>query len=197
MTREIEVDQLLALSRKELYQKLASESVEPEAIISLEAAFRGRFATLAEVLQEFSHYVSETLVAAFWESKSRLRKKPECLAQAILASFLKGRLPGDWRISLEQMAGVGRIDVFASLGEIRYVIEVKVLKNKSSSSATTRAVRQLVQYLKAHSVEEGFLIIFSTSDAERSQVKTIHKVDDKVIHLIIVDIRYVIPSSAK
>lgn len=188
------VDDLIRLSRRELYERLASRSVEPDVTLALDAALRGRFTTFTEVITEFSRYASQTLTVAFWVRRDTMRRRPELMAQTILAAYLKGRLPGSWRILLEEASGMGRIDIGVSAGDLSYVLEVKVLRQNSAASTIDKAVQQLGRYLTTHSVNEGFLVLFDASTSRRWNTQETYNVSGKLVRTAVVDIRNLAPS---
>jgi len=119
-----------------------------------------RHLDMESLLQNFSQYISQIGVKAFYEKGKPYEKTGQFLLTAWLFQLVTG---SEGSLQYEVNTGLGRMDILISYKGIKYIIETKVNHLDDISIIRTDGVRQLARkYLATEMVAEGFLVIFDT-----------------------------------
>ncbi len=151
--------------------------------------------SLAKLLPLFRAAIEARAVDIFWNSRTKmqLQKKPEKIGQGLLAIFLQGVLTtGKGYVIRELGSGIGYVDIAVAFSTVLHLIELKIL----TSTSTFTGAYQLDNYMKTEGRNIGWLVIF---DARPPALKlpisnSITSACGK-IHVIIIDINPIVPSS--
>jgi RecB family endonuclease NucS len=114
-------------------------------------------------MAEFKRITEARGIDAFWESRkeNRLRKKPEAIAQALLALFASGVVDQAGLVIREFASGVGFVDVGLSFRGVLHLIELKILKG------TLTGVSQLARYMVTESRRTAWLVLIDVRRANK------------------------------
>jgi hypothetical protein len=158
--------QLAATLRRKFQKKKNDISFKgfEQRIASARTRLGSRRRSIALLLSEFKRAVEARAVDAFWESrkKHRLRRKPEKIAQALLAIFAKGVVGRDGLVLREIHSGIGFVDVGVSFGGVLHLVELKILNGRLTGT------NQLATYMLTEGRDRGWLVLI---DVRRSTTR--------------------------
>jgi hypothetical protein len=147
--------------------------------------------TIGGLLTGYKGAVQARAVDAFWRSRreGRLRRRPETIAQSLLAVFVKGVL-GDRGIVLRELAsGVGFVDVGVLFGQTMHLVEIKVLTGRLTGDL------QLATYMGTEGRSRGWLVLMDARRQDRRPaLPSTIDVDEGLITVVRVDLNPVAPS---
>lgn len=113
---------------------------------------------IERILMEFSRYIAQIGVRAFYQGDKPYEKTGQFLLTAWLFPFSK---EGDLRYEVH--SGLGRMDILLNYKRRRYIIETKVNRNDDITIILEDGINQMTgQYMPSESVDEGYLVIFDT-----------------------------------
>lgn len=147
------------------------------------------------VLNSFKHAVEARAVETIWESRNagKLRRRPEKLAQGLLAVFLMRVLSdGGGQLLRELGSGVGFIDFAVLFGSVPHLIEMKILRGTFSGLA------QLQTYMRTERRSEGWLVVFETrAHDRRTDLPDAIRTTNGVVRVVVIDVNPLAPSKHK
>jgi hypothetical protein len=151
--------------------------------------------SIRAVLESFKHAVEARAVDTIWKSRqaAKLRRRPEKVAQGLLALFVMGVLSDRGGQLLREFAsGVGFIDFEVLFGRTRHLIEMKVLRSAFSG------VAQLQTYMKTEKRSEGWLVVVETrAHNKRTDVPSTIRTTAGIVRVVVVDVNPLAPSKQK
>ena len=96
----------------------------------------------------------------------------------VFLAFLKPILNGQGHDFKEvETSEEKRLDIVVTYLEYKYILELKLWRGEK---AHKKGLNQLTNYLKAHSVNKGYLVIFDSRKIPTWEVKTIHHQDKEI-----------------
>lgn len=150
--------------------------------------------TITGIITEFCRAIAARAVDSFWVSREhgKLQKKPEKIAQSLLALFIIGVLQGSGIVFREFLSGIGFVDIGVVISKTLHLIELKVVSNSFSG------VSQLNEYMKTEGRTKGSLIIFNASPKQENfQIPGQIQVEAGIIDVYVVNINPTPPSKMK
>ncbi|HLP60454.1 MAG TPA: AAA-like domain-containing protein [Candidatus Deferrimicrobium sp.] len=115
---------------------------------------------MERILVEFSRYIAQIGVRAFYEKDKPYEKTGQFLLTAWLYQFVEG---GEGELRYEIPSGLGRMDILLTYKGQRYIIETKVNRNEDITMILEEGITQVSGlYLPSEGVDEGYLVIFDT-----------------------------------
>jgi hypothetical protein len=150
--------------------------------------------SIRRILEEFRHATESRSVDTIWECRAagRLRRKPEKVAQGLLAQFIMGVLSKRrGELTRELVSGTGFVDIVVRLGTVSHLVELKILRGKLEGPA------QLEAYMRTERRQEGWLVFDSRKPEKKTALPSLQKTKAGVVHIIAVDIDPVAPSRQK
>ena len=147
---------------------------------SVEYLLPGNRLDMTRVLLDFSLYIAQIGVRAFYKGQEPYERTGQFLLTAWLYRFVKD---GDGDLRYEVPTGLGRMDILLVYRGKRYIIETKVNRLRDIRGVIREGVTQVAEkYLAAESVDEGYLVIFDTG----TDVGTVcdpqdHRERDKIV----------------
>ena len=150
--------------------------------------------TIGRILASFRNAVEARAIDSFWVSRRRgtLQRRPEAIAQALLAVFVKGVLGNRGVVLRELLSGVGFVDVAILLSRTLHLVELKILKGQMEGGL------QLATYMATERRRRGWLLLLDARDpARRAPLPS--KIDDDAgtISVIRVDVNPLAPSKKR
>jgi hypothetical protein len=117
------------------------------------------------LLKEFQSFWREN--SETWEQQSDYT---EAFPHLLLMAFLQRVLNGGGRIEREYAAGRGRMDLFIEYKSHKYIIEIKLIRDKQSpETVTTKGLEQTAKYRDTKAPDTpAYLVIFD----RRAETKT-------------------------
>ena len=109
------------------------------------------------LMKEFQVFWQEN--SETWEEKSSYT---EAFPHLLLMAFLQRVLNGGGRIEREYAAGRGRMDLFIEYNKVKYIIEIKLIREKQSPEAIrSKGLEQITKYRNSKSQDAyAYLVIF-------------------------------------
>ncbi|MDQ1350844.1 MAG: hypothetical protein QG657_1146 [Acidobacteriota bacterium] len=115
---------------------------------------------MERILVEFSRYIAQIGVRAFYEKDKPYEKTGQFLLTAWLFQFVKD---GEGELRYEVPSGLGRMDILLTYKGKRYIIETKVNRYDELNVILEEGITQVSgKYLPSESVAEGYLVVFDT-----------------------------------
>ena len=190
----LERDMLLHLDRR--FKKKLSNPGElefPGGVASERAKLRKLpRRSIAELLRLFKHAMESRAVDTIWSSRaaSRLRPRPEKVAQGMLSLFAMGVLSnGRGNLLRELASGIGFVDLVVMFGCVPHLVELKVLQGALTG------VAQLATYMATENRQEGWLVVFDARPSERrSTLPATIQTSAGAVRVVAVDINPIAPS---
>lgn len=148
--------------------------------------------SIDRLLLEFKRAVEARGVDAFWQSRvqNRLRARPESVAQALLAVFVKGVLGGGGLVLREFSSGTGFVDVGIVFSRVLHLIELKIL------TAKFVGVDQLERYMALEGRRSGWLLLIDARPPTRRVVIPLSvSTGAGLIRVVTIDIHPLAPHS--
>jgi hypothetical protein len=181
-----------AVVANNIYKRRFTETFFDEADIDDNIAAKrvvapGGILDMDNILLDFSRYISQIGVRAFYSGGKPYEKTGQFLLTAWLYQFVKG---GQGELRYEVVSGLGRMDVILTYRGKKYIIETKVNRYDDGTRVIEEGVFQLSgKYLVTEEVHGGYLVVFDT----RTPVGTlcepkIHPVGDKQVTIFIIAI---------
>jgi hypothetical protein len=135
---------------------------------------------MKRILLDFSLYITQIGVNAFYQEKKRYEKTGKFLLTAWLYQFVKS---GEGDLRFEVLSGLGRMDIILTWRGIKYIIETKVNRYENINDILDEGITQLSgKYLATEAAEEGYLVIFDTRTPVGSGCKPqVHQVKDYTV----------------
>jgi hypothetical protein len=129
--------------------------------ISLPAyTLAGNRLDMKRILLDFSLYITQIGVNAFYQEKKPYEKTGKFLLTAWLYQFVKS---GEGDLRCEVLSGLGRMDIILTWRGIKYIIETKVNRYENINDILDEGITQLSgKYLATEAADEGYLVIFDT-----------------------------------
>jgi hypothetical protein len=157
-----------------------NDSKAPQEISLNEYTLPGNRLDMEQILVNFDRYITQIGVRAFYEQDRPYEKTGQFLLTAWLYPFIKD---GEGDLRYEILSGLGRMDIFLSHKERKYIIETKLNRYKDISVIMEEGIIQVSRkYLATERVEEGFLVIFDTQTPVGELCKPkYHKDGDKKV----------------
>jgi hypothetical protein len=143
------------------------------------------------MLEQFRRAVEARGVDSFWVSRAagRLRGRPERIAQALLAVFVKGVIGNRGVVLREVASGVGFVDVGILLSRIMHLVELKVIRG------SLKGASQLRQYMRTEGRRRGWLVVMDARRRDRrTPIQTRLATPGGTIDTIVVEINPEAPS---
>jgi len=113
---------------------------------------------MERILVEFSRYIAQIGVRAFYEKDKPYEKTGQFLLTAWLYQFVEG---GEGELRYEVPSGLGRMDILLTYKGKRYIIETKVNRDDEVKAILEEGINQVAgQYLPSEGVAEGYLVVF-------------------------------------
>jgi hypothetical protein len=133
------------------------------------------------LFKEFQDFWREN--SEIWEQKSDYT---EVFPHLLLQAFLQRVLNGGGRIEREYAAGRGRMDLLVEYNNIRYVIEIKLIRNHETlEKVRTQGLLQIEKYRDSMAPEAAaYLVIFDRRDDTKKapwDERMYRSVEDRVI----------------
>jgi hypothetical protein len=145
-----------------IYKKRFTRAFFREAGAGADMAHRGYFTAdgllnMEAILSDFEEYIIQIGVNAFYTNQKPYEKTGQFMLTAWLYQFVEG---GKGDLRYEMPTGLGRMDIFLTYRERKYIIETKI--NRANINKTiARAVEQLGEkYLLTEKAEEGYVVVF-------------------------------------
>lgn len=182
---------LLELLDKNFKKKRFDDFPFPGGVREKRALSRKR-KTIQRLLLSFKIAVCSRAVDAIWDSRTRgkLKKKPESIAQGLLAVFFRGILENSGLVLREFASGTGFVDVGIVLSNVLHLIEIKILKGKLTG------IEQLATYMKQESRNAGFLVVFDVRPpAKKTDLPKVFNLKEGVVRVIVIDVHPTKPST--
>lgn len=115
---------------------------------------------MERILLSFDRYIAQIGVNAFYKAKKPYEKTGQFLLTAWLYQFVMG---GKGQLGYEVISGLGRMDVFLTYKEKKYIIETKLNRHDDISGIIDEGIFQLTgKYLVTEGIDYGYLVIFDT-----------------------------------
>lgn len=152
---------------------------------------RNKRRTIAGILGGYKRAVEARAVDSFWQSRreGRLRRRPEVIAQSLLAVFVKGVLGSRGIVLRELASGVGFVDIGILLGQTMHLVEMKILTGRLSGDL------QLASYMGTEGRPRGWLVLMDARRHDRRpELPATIEVDEGLINVVRVDLNPVAPS---
>lgn len=118
--------------------------------------------------------------SAIWQEKFAYKESGPHL---LIMAFLQRIINGGGSITREYALGRGRVDLLVAFGKQRFVIELKVWRDKKT---IPEGLIQTAKYMQTAGVTEGHLVIFDRSMTKTWEEKIFYKtemVDSLLIHV--------------
>jgi hypothetical protein len=156
---------------------------------------KGERRSVGEMLVRFGQSIEARGVDVLWESRAaqKLRKRPENIAQSILATYFLGSTDrSGGNVFRELSSGTGFVDVVIQLSRANHLVEIKVLKTKFTGP------EQLVDYMKKEGRAQGWLVIFDARpESAQKGVPTQIRTQGRTVKVIHININPVAASRRK
>jgi Holliday junction resolvase-like predicted endonuclease len=184
----------LAAGLKARFKKKAADPIFQRFKRTLGAArarLGGRRRSVAVLLSEFKSAVEAYSISAFWDSRKelKLRRRPEDIAQNLLAVFAKGTLGTSGLVLRELKSGIGFVDVVISFGAVLHLVEIKILQARQFVGAN-----QLATYMRTERRRAGWLVLIDTRrPSKRTPVPPRIDTSAGSIRTVVIDINPVPP----
>jgi len=124
---------------------------------------------MERILVEFSRYIAQIGVRAFYEKDKPYEKTGQFLLTAWLYQFVKG---GEGELRYEVPSGLGRMDILLTYKGKKYIIETKVNRFNELNVIVKEGISQVAgKYLPAESIDEGYLVVFDTQKRVGAECK--------------------------
>lgn len=132
---------------------------------------------MERILLDFSKYITQIGVNAFYEKQKPYEKTGKFLLTAWLYQFVRN---GEGELRHEVLSGLGRMDIFLTYKGRKYIIETKVNRYEDIEEILGEGITQLSgKYLATEAADEGYLVIFDTRTPVGAVCKPrVHKVKD-------------------
>ncbi|MCX6584483.1 MAG: hypothetical protein NT166_30300 [Candidatus Aminicenantes bacterium] len=115
---------------------------------------------MERILVEFSRYIAQIGVRAFYEKDKPYEKTGQFLLTAWLYQFVED---GEGELRYEVPSGLGRMDILLTYKGKRYIIETKVNRYDELNVILEEGITQVSgKYLPSEGVAEGYLVVFDT-----------------------------------
>ena len=177
---------------KKFQKKNADDRVEfPGGLLVEKRRLSKQRRSIRAILVSFVAAVEARAIDAFWDARTRgeLRGKPESIAQALLAVFLKGTLGRDGYSVRELFSGIGYVDLAVFLTSRPHLIEVKILRGKFVGD------QQLAQYMQSEERSRGWLLVLDARQLKfRVALPSKIKCSRGEIDVLVADINPTAPS---
>lgn len=130
----------------------------PPDISLIQYTLQGEQLDMERILVEFSRYIAQIGVRAFYQEDKPYEKTGQFLLTAWLYPFSK---EGDLRYEVH--SGLGRMDILLNYKGRRYIIETKVNRNEDVTIILEDGIKQVTeQYMMSENIDESYLVIFDT-----------------------------------
>ncbi|MDQ1354068.1 MAG: hypothetical protein QG657_4377 [Acidobacteriota bacterium] len=138
---------------------------------------------MENILLDFSQYITQIGVRAFYQTSKPYEKTGQFLITAWLYRFGSGG--GELRY--EVSTGLGRMDIILNFNGRKYIIETKVNRDNLANTLNDGIGQVVESYLASESCNEGFLVVFDTKTPVGAECKRGYhdKGDKKVTSFII------------
>jgi hypothetical protein len=135
---------------------------------------------MKRILLDFSLYITQIGVNAFYQEKKPYEKTGKFLLTAWLYQFVKS---GEGELRCEVLSGLGRMDIILTWRGRKYIIETKVNRYEDINDILEEGITQLSgKYLATETVDEGYLVIFDTRTPVGAGCKPqVHQVKDYTV----------------
>jgi hypothetical protein len=142
---------------------------------------------MKRILLNFDKYIAQIGVSAFYRGGKVYEKTGQFLLTAWLYQFVRG---GEGELRYEVRSGLGRMDIFLTYKEKKYIIETKVNRHNDLAGTIEEGILQLSgKYLSSERTAEGYLVIFDTKTPVGDRCETRdHQAGDKSVTSFIVGI---------
>jgi len=135
---------------------------------------------MKRILLDFSLYITQIGVSAFYQEKKPYEKTGKFLLTAWLYQFVKS---GEGELRCEVPSGLGRMDIILTWRGKKYIIETKVNRYEDINDILEEGIARLSgKYLATEAVDEGYLVIFDTRTPVGAGCKPeVHQVKDYTV----------------
>jgi len=158
------------------------------------------FDPLTWLLDNFKPSVESEGIDSFWESAEKLSRRPEKIAQSLLATCLKAYFPDNTShlVLREVYKGRGRIDLLIAYitnnGIETCIVELKVITKYNFK--VDLGLEQITQYMNTEKTAQGYIVLFNALGCDISnKIIPCKKSDVGTIHTIVVNINPPRPSN--
>lgn len=125
-----------------------------------EYSLPGNRLDMNRVFLDFSRYIAQIGVRAFYKDQKPHERTGQFLLTAWLYRFVKD---GNGDLRYEIPTGLGRMDILLLYKGKRYIIETKVNRQEDISTVIQDGVTQVAKkYLSTESADNGYLVIYDT-----------------------------------
>ena len=156
-----------------------SETDLPEDIPGARYVLPGNRLDMEKIIMDFDQYIAQIGVSAFYKEKKPYEKIGQFLLTAWLYQFVRG---GEGGLRYEVVSGLGRMDIFLTYKETRYIIETKINRQNLTRTIEDGISQVSGKYLASEPVDEGYLVIFDIKTQAGEECEPLyHQVGNKKV----------------
>lgn len=185
---------LLKLLDSRFKKKVTSQKIDFPGGLAQERRYLNRIRrrTIKNILHEFKCAIEARAIDALWISrkKSKLHNRPEKIAQALLAVFMKGTLGERGLVLRELYSGIGFVDVAVVIGRSVHLMEIKIIEG------SIVGIEQIGDYMQTENRNEGWLVLFDARpEAKKKSIESHIILPHGTVHILPININPIKPSS--
>ncbi|MCX6580651.1 MAG: AAA-like domain-containing protein [Candidatus Aminicenantes bacterium] len=172
-----------AVVANNIYKRRFTETFFTEAhidenILTQTVGFPGDTLDMENILMDFSRYIAQIGVRAFYQEDKPYERVGQFLLTAWLYQFVKS---GEGELHYEVVTGLGRMDILLTYKGRKYIIETKVNRHDDISVILEQGIIQVSRkYLATEGAGEGYLVIFDARTVVGASCKPqYHKAGEK------------------
>ncbi|MDQ1352189.1 MAG: hypothetical protein QG657_2495 [Acidobacteriota bacterium] len=145
--------------KKRYIETFFTEASVPDGISSLQDVSLAGPLNMENSLLDFSQYIAQIGVQAFYKEKKPYEKTGQFLLTAWLYQYVKG---GEGDLRYEVKSGMGVMDIMLAYRGKKYIIETKVNRQNLIQTLMQGIKQVSTKYLASEFSHEGYLVVFDT-----------------------------------